>query len=220
MRKLLFVLVLCVASCLSAEESKPLADAGTVTCDYSPPAGSRSQWVKSSAGYSAAVELQTAITGSGSHRRCVTSWKLHVRGRDGNERVITVGQRDDTPDDTEWIQENSFQIDGWSKDGNIVVTSQIQAQGDWDETTPILFDFTTKRYSRVELFPLFKVMIPADCYVVYRVIGVSNNGTVLISASSTDDDRDSGTPQCFAESRWKLDSRNRTISRVLPLKKN
>lgn len=220
MRKLPFVLVLCVASCVFAQESRPLTDAGTVTCDYPSPTGNLSQWVKSSAGFSAAVELQTAITGSGSHRRCVTSWKLHVRGKDGNEQVITVGQRDDTPDDTEWIQENSFQIDGWSRDGNIVVTSQIQAQGDWDETTPILFDFTTKRYSRVELSPLFKAMIPADCYVVYRVLGVSDNGKVLISASSTDDDRDSGTPQCFAESRWKLDSRNRTVSRVAPPKKN
>jgi hypothetical protein len=220
MRKLPFVLLLCVATCVFAEESKPLADAGTVTCDYSPPAGSRSQWVKSSAGFSAAVELQTAIIELGSHRRCVTSWKLHVRGKGGNEQVITVGQRDDTPDDTEWVQENSFQIDGWSKDGNIVVTSQIQAQGDWDETTPILFDFTTKRYSRVELFPLFKEMIPADCNVVYRVLGVSDNRTVLISAFSTDDDRDSGTPQCFAESRWRLDSRNRTVSRVAPPDKN
>jgi hypothetical protein len=176
--------------------------------------------VKSSAGFSAAVELQTAIIELGSHRRCVTSWKLQVRGKGGNEQVITVGQRDDTPDDTEWVQENSFQIDGWSKDGNILVTSQIQAQGDWDETTPILFDFTTKRYSRVELFPLFKEMIPADCNVVYRVLGVSDNRTVLISAFSTDDDRDSGTPQCFAESRWRLDSRNRTVSRVAPPDKN
>src|ERR1700758_100856 len=109
MRKLLFVLVLCVASCLSAEESKPLADAGTVTCDYSPPAGNRSRWGKSTAGVSAAVELQTAITGSGSHRRCVTSWKLHVRGKNETDQVITVGQREDTPQDDEWIQENSFQ---------------------------------------------------------------------------------------------------------------
>jgi hypothetical protein len=220
MRKLPFVLVLCLASCVFAEESKPLAEAGTVTCDYSPAAGSRSQWVKSSAGFSAAVELQTAITGSGSHRQCVTSWKLHVRAKDGNEQVITVGQRNDTPNDTEWIQENSFQIDGWSKDGNVVVTSQIQAQGDWDETSPILFDFTTKKYSRIELVPLFKPMIPGDCNVLYRVLSVSDNGTVLISAFSTDDDREAGTPQCFAESRWKLDSRNRTVSRVATPKRN
>lgn len=52
-----------------------------------------SQWVKSSAGFSAAVELQTAITGSGTNRRCVTSWKLHVRGKDRLEQVITVGLR-------------------------------------------------------------------------------------------------------------------------------
>lgn len=219
MLKLPFVLALCVAtSAFAAEEGKPLADAGTVTCDYSPPAGSQSQWVKSGAGFSASVEVQTSITGSGNNRHCVTSWKLHVHGKDGNEQVITVGQRDDIPNDNEWIQENSFQIDGWSNDGNILVTSQIQVQGDWDETTPILFDFTTKRYSRVDLYPLFKAMIPADCYVLYRVLGVSNDGTVSISAFSTDDDRDAGTPQCFADSRWKLDARNGTILRVAPIR--
>jgi len=210
----MFVLVFWVVPCGFAEESKPLADAGTVTCDYSPPTGNRSQWVTSSTGFSTAVELQTAINGSGNHRRCVTSWRLHLRRQDGNEQVITVGQREDTPDDNEWTQENSFQIDGWSQDGNIVVTSQIQAQGDWDETTPILFDFTKKRYSRVELFPLFKAKIPAGCYVLFRILGVSDSGAVLISAFSTDDDRAPGTPQCFPESRWKLDSRNRSITRV------
>jgi hypothetical protein len=220
MRKLPFVLALCFASCVRAEETKPLAHAGTITCDDSPSGGSRSQWVKSSAGFSAAVELQAAITGSGNHRQCVTSWKLHVRGRDGNEQVIAVAQREDTPDDNEWVQENTFQIDGWSQNGTIVVTSQIQAQGDWDETTPILFDFTTKKFLRVELDPIFKAMIPADCYVLYRVLGVSNNGIVLISAFSTDDDRDPGTPQCFVESRWKLNSRTGIISRVAPPKKN
>ena len=211
---------MCVASFVFAEESKPIADAGTVTCDYSPPSGSQSQWVKSSGGFSVAVELRTAITGSGAHRHCVTSWNLHVRGADENEQVITVAQRDDTPDDNEWLQENSFQIDGWSKDGNMVVASQIQAQGDWDETTPILFNFTTKKYSRVDLSPLFKAKIPADCYVLYRVLGVSNNGTILISAFSTDDDREAGTSPCFVERRWRLDSRNRTITPVAPAKKN
>ena len=178
-----------------------------MTCADSPSAGNRSQWVKSSAGFSAAVELQTAITESGSHRRCVTSWKLHVRGQDGNEQVITVGQRDDTPEDNEWLQENSFQIDGWSEDGTVVVASQIEAQGDWDETTPIVFDFRTKKAARVELLPLFKTMIPADCYVVYRVLGVGNNGAVLLSALSTDNDRDAGTPQCFPQSRWRVNSK-------------
>ena len=219
MRKLPLVLLLCVVPCGFAEEHKPLAEAGTVTCDYSPPTGNRSQWVTSSAGFSAAVELKTAITGSGSNRRCVTSWNLHLRRKDGNEQVITVGQRDDTPDDNEWAQENSFQIDAWSEDGNLVVTSQIQVQGDWDETTPILYDFTRKNHSRVDLFPLFKSMIPADCYVLFRVLSISDDGTVLVSAFSTDDDREAGTPQCFAESRWKLDSRNGTVTRVAPAKK-
>jgi hypothetical protein len=61
--------------------------------------------------------------------------------------------------------------------------------------------------------------VPADCDVLYRILGVGNAGTVVISAFSTDDDRDPGTPQRFAESRWKLDSRKRTLTRAAPRKK-
>jgi hypothetical protein len=125
---------------------------------------------RSAGGSSAAVELRASVTGSGIHRRCVTSWKLHVRGKDAKEQVITVAERTDSPDDNEWVRESSFEIKAWSKDGNMLLTSQIQAQGDWDETTPIVFDFNTNKYWRVELYPLFKALIPSDCYVVYRVL--------------------------------------------------
>ena len=57
---------------------------------------------------------------------------------------------------TEWAQENSFEINAWSNDGKMVLASQIEAQGDWDETTPVIFDFSTNQHWRVELYPLFK----------------------------------------------------------------
>jgi hypothetical protein len=196
-----------------AEERKPIADAGTVTCD-SPGDGGVSKWVTSKSGLSAAVELQVKISGEGKQRHCITSWRLHLRGKDGRRRVIAVAGRDDRPDDEEWIEENSFEIEAWSSDGQKVLVSQIEAHGDWDETTPIVFDFTSNSFHRVELYSLFKKLIPGDCYVVYRALRFSEDGNVLLSAMSTDDDREAGTKACFPESLWKLDFRKGAIARV------
>jgi hypothetical protein len=215
MRKLLLFAVSVLAVLpIAAEESKPLADAGTVTCDDHAPAGSL-KWVTSRAGNAAAVEVLVAITGTGDSRHCITDWKLHVRDKDGKGRTVPVDQRDDTPEDSEWVQENSFEVDAWSNDGTMVLASQIEAQGDWDETTPIVFDFKTNAYKRVELLPLFKKLIPSGCNVVYQALGFSDDGQVLISAMSTDlEDRVPGTKACFPESRWKLDFHQNRISRV------
>jgi hypothetical protein len=214
MRKLLlFVIWVCAVLPIAAEESKPLADAGTITCDDHAAAGSL-KWLTSKAGYAAAVELLVTITGRGDSRDCVTSWKLHVRDKDGKEQTLGVDERDDTPQDSEWVQENSFEIDAWSNDGTMVLASQIEAAGDWDETTPIVFDFKTHTYQRVELLPLFKKLIPSGCNVVYRALGFSDDGTALISAMSTDDDRKPGTKACFPESHWKLDFQKKRIFRA------
>ena len=196
-----------------AQNSKPLADAGIVTCENE--SSGPSAWVTSKAGLAAPAELRVSVSGTGNHRRCVTSWKLHVRERDGKQRLFTVAEREDTPKDDEWIQENSFEIEGWSKDGKLLLISQIEAQGDWDKTTPIVFNFNTNGYHRVELYPLFKRLIPAGCYVVYRILGFNEEGQVVVSALSTDDDREDVTKACFPESRWTLNLRG---SRITPLR--
>jgi hypothetical protein len=220
MRKLLlFAISMCAVLPIAAEESKPLADAGIVTCDDHAP-NSSPKWVTSKAGYAAAVELSVTITGTGDSRHCVTDWKLHIRAKDGKERTVSVDQRDDTPKNAEWVEENSFEIDEWSKDGAMVLASQIEAQGDWDETTPIVFDFKTNAYHRVELFPLFKRLIPAGCDVVYQALGFSSDGRVLIMAMSTDGDRETVAKLCFPESRWKLDFQQNRISPVPPSRKH
>jgi len=208
------LLPLCLSPVLCAEQSKPIADAGTVTCDY-PGNGGMGKWVTSSSGASAAVELNVKLTGTGDRRHCVTTWNLHVRNKAGIQRTIGVAQRDDQPDDDEWIEENSFEIDAWSKDGQMVLASQIEAQGDWDETTPIIFDFNSSRFWRVELFPLFRAMIPPNCSVIYRSLRFTPNGSVLISATSTDDDREPGSKACFPESNWTLDFRRSIITRAV-----
>ena len=210
-------LLLCPIPFGISQESKPLSEAGIVTCESSQSGTRIAAWVSSAAGFSATVEVRASVTGSEDHRHCVTSWMLHVRGADHNERVITVAEREDNPKDDEWVQENSFEINGWSKIGELLLTSQVEAQGDWDETTPVVFDFSTGRFWRVELNPLLKRMIPSGCYVVYRALGFTADGAVLIAPFSADS---AETKPCFPVSRWKLDFKKSTITRVEMMKKN
>lgn len=200
-----------------ASDAKPIADAGTTTCAEPQSGGGIGKWVTSKRGFSAAVELRVNVVGTDEQRRCTTSWILHVRKRDGQSQTITVADREDGPEDNEWIQENSFEINAWSSDGSMLLASQVEAQGDWDETTPIIYDFDSGQYWNPQLYPLFKKSIGnIDCYVVYRPQGFAQDGRVLISAKSTDDDREPGTKPCFGSSRWYLDFRQNTISRASP----
>src|SRR5580704_8758530 len=166
------------------QEGQPLANTGIVQCESAAKSGGAGQWVQSQAGYAAALELAAVVTRteSGNERRCVTSWKLHVK------------------------------VKGWSADGSLLLAVEIEVPDkDWDETTPIVFDFRTNTYRRVELYPLFKRVIAGACNVVYRPLGFTDDGRVEIKAMSTDDDREPGTKACFPESRWDLDFRRKTI---------
>lgn len=197
-----------------AQSGKPLADAGTTTCAEPQSGGGMGKWVNSKRGFSAAVELRVNVVGADKQRRCTTSWILHTRTQDGHPQTITVADREDGPDDNEWIQENSFEITAWSADGSMLLASQIEVQGDWDETTPIIYDFNSGRHWRLPLEPLFEKFIGKECYVVYQALGFAQDGRVVISAMSTDDDREPGTKPCFAKSRWYLDFRHNAISRA------
>jgi hypothetical protein len=200
-----------------AQDGRPLADAGTTTCAEPQSGGGMGKWVTSKQGFSAAVELRVSVfVGTDKQRHCTTSWILHVRKRDGQPQSITVAEREDVPQDNEWIQENSFEINAWSSDGSLLLASQIEAQGDSDETTPIIYDFNSSQHSHLRLYPLFKKLIGADCYVVYRPLGFAQDGRVVISAMSTDDDREPGTKPCFGSSRWYVDFQRNTISRASP----
>ena len=199
------------------QEGQPLANTGIVQCESAAKSGGVGQWVQSQAGFAAALELAAVVTRteSGNERRCVTSWKLHVKGKDGKEEVFTVAHREDISDEGNWGQKNSFEIEGWSGDGSLLLAAQIEAPDpDWDETTPIVFDFHTNTYRRVELYPLFKRVIPDSCNVVYRPLGFTDDGRVVIKAMSRDDDRSPGTKPCFPEGRWNLDFRRKMITPV------
>jgi hypothetical protein len=209
--------LLCAVPAVVGQERLPLSNTGSVQCERAAKSGGVREWVESKAGFAAALELGAVVTGNGDGRKCVTSWKLHVKGKEGKEQVFTVAQREDFADEGDWAQENSFEIEGWSRDGSLLLAAQIEAQEDWDETTPIVFDFSTNTFRRVELYPLFKRVIPDSCNVVYRPLGFAEDGRVLIKAMSTDNDREPGTKACFPESRWNLDFRRRTIVPVAPV---
>lgn len=213
LRMLMLLLTLGLTGPIYAQRDLPLADAGTITCDY-PQGGGIGKWVTSKAGFSATVELRASVSGAGPNRKCTTSWILHRRGKDGRESIISASERADTPEDNEWVEENSFALNAFSDDGRKVLASQIEAQGDWDETTPIILDLRSGSRWRIELYPLFKELIPPNCYVVYRTLRFTNRERVLISAASTDDDLEPGAKQCFAESFWELDYRTNMIKRV------
>jgi hypothetical protein len=217
MRKWLALLTVAGALAhVQAQEQKPLADAGTVTCDSPISAGQISAWVNSGTGFAAAVELRQRITGAGTHRVCRSTWVLHVRKEGEKPHTVDVAQREDSPGDNEWTQENSFELEAWSASGNLLLVSQIEAAGDWDETTPIVYDFSTGSYRRIELAPIFGQMTRANCYVVYRPLRFDDDGSLVIEAMSTDDDRDPGTPACFPKRLWRFDLRTNTISRMRP----
>ncbi len=217
MRKWLAPILLACALCrVQAQDQKPLADAGTVTCDGPAPTGQMSVWVKSSNGFSAAVELRRHTSGTTNHRVCRTTWILHVRKEGEKPRAIEVAQINASPADGEWNQENSFEIEAWSPDGNQILAAQIEAEGDASDTTPIIYDFISNSYRRLGLRPVFDQMTPADCYMVFYPFRFDESGSLVIHAMSTDDDRDPGTPACFPESDWRYDLRTNTISRMRP----
>jgi hypothetical protein len=197
-----------------AQSDKPLAEAGTTTCAERQSGGGIGKWISSQRGFSAAVELRVSLAGEDKQQRCTTSWILHVRKPNGQARSITVADRQDSPEDNEWVQENSFEINAWSSDGSMLLASQVEAQGDWDETTPIVYDFNSGQHWHRQLQPLFEKFVRPDCNVIYRPLRFAEDGRVLISAMSTDEDREPGTKPCFRSSRWYLDFRSNALSRV------
>jgi hypothetical protein len=202
-----------------AQDHQPLADAGPVTCDSPIPNGQLSSWAKSNSGFAAAVELRQHITGTSNHRLCRTTWVLHVRKENEKPHAIEVAQRDDSPGDNDWHQENSFEIEAWSTDGNLLLTAQIEAEGDASDTTPVIYDFLSNSYRRVALRPVFDQMTPAHCYIVFYPFAFDGSDSLVIHAMSTDTDRDPGTPACFPQSDWRYDLRTNTISHMRPTPK-
>jgi len=165
--------------------------------------------VKSPRGYTAGLEIKAVRHGKGTKQRCLTSWNLLVSGPDGISTPLEIQSREDKPSDNEWKYENSFELIGWSQNGVRLLAAVVTAGGDWDETTPVVYDFQQQKWWRVELTPVFGKVIPTNCGVYFRPTGFTANGEVLILAGPFDDEE-----QCFKKSRWTLDYRKHTVRKI------
>src|SRR5437899_8164924 len=93
---------------------------------------------------------------------------------------IVVQNSEDKLNDNEWGYEKSFDVIGWSKDGSRLLTAAVLAGGDWDETTPIIFDFETHKSWRVELAPVFRKFVRKGCLVYFRPVSLTSTGEAVI----------------------------------------
>jgi hypothetical protein len=188
---------LATAFAQSAGDVQPIASADAVTCEDFGKKSSNP--VKSAAGFTAVVEVRAAREGNGQEQRCITSWILHVSGPHVAPKSIEVQSREDRPNDNDWGDENSFDVIGWSKDGIRILTSAVMAAGDWDETTPVIYDFQARKSWRVELDSVFSKVVPKGCLVYFRPIRLAANGGVLIFVAPRE-----AEDRCFVTSIWSL----------------
>ena len=191
----------------SSADEKPLAAASAVSCEYA--GANTSRAVKSPRGYTAGLEIKAVRHGKGKRQRCLTSWILLVSGPDGRSNALEIQSREDKPSDNEWKYENSFELIGWSQNGVRLLAAVVTAGGDWDETTPVVYDFQQHKWWRVELAPVFEKVIPEDCPVYFRPTGFTKNGEVLILVAPFDDE-----DRCYKKSRWALDYKKQTVKKI------
>jgi hypothetical protein len=122
-------------------------------------------------------------------------------------RRVFQDQRDDD-------YEYSFEINGWSQDGKLLLLSMIAMAGDWDETTPVIYDVEKNKSYEVPLAPLFEQMTPKQCYPYFRALGFDPAHHVLLDAGDLNTDRGPGEKPCFPNSRWELDYVLKRVKRI------
>ena len=182
----------------------------TVECDH-PPLRSQSAVSVSPTGNRVLAEVETRLEPGNKQgeSHCHTRWLLHVAPRRANFETITVGERDNGAE-----YQNSFEIIVWSQDGGRLLAAQVVAGGDWDETTPVVYDFASKQVWSVKLIDVFKQIAAADCLLSFRPNGFASDGRVRIEVGLMDaSDLAPGEKPCFAKSMWLLDYKTKKVSR-------
>lgn len=185
---------------------------GNVQCDQNW-LSTRSADLISPSGVTASVELRgkMRVGKTTDDNRCETTWILHLAGK-GTSQTIVIDTRDD-----ELYYEHIFEMAGWSKDGSLLLMSQIQTAGDWDETTPVIYDIQNHRMWRIELALLFDKFAPKDCPVYFRTMGFTSSGKIMLGVGSLDQSDPSPAPgekPCFQDSLWELDYIQKRVTRV------
>lgn len=210
-RIILLALWLCVsllaAAAQSAGDVTLIASSSAVTCEDA--GASTSKPVKSSAGFNATLEVKAVLEGKDKARRCLTSWILHVSGPGILSTSIEVQSREDKPSDNDYGDENSFEALGWSKDGTRLLVAAVMAAGDWDETTPVIYDFQNRKFWRVEIAPLFTKLIPKECDVYFRPVQFASTDAIEVFVAPLERDN-----SCFTSSLWSLDYEKKTVHKI------
>ncbi|HTC94548.1 MAG TPA: hypothetical protein VK699_14000 [Terriglobales bacterium] len=214
MIRLLITLAILLAIPVYAQHPKTLqkpVSTDTVECGDEDMPASNSAVVLSPSGLQAKLRLQakTVKAKSKDDWRCATTWTLLVNRRGTPLRTVFQEQRDD-----EWGNESSFEIDGWSEDGRFLLLSTATMAGDWDETTPVIYDAEKNKSYAIKLAPLFEALTPKDCLLYFRPLGFNASSQVLLDVGDLNYDRAPGEKACFPESRWELDYIQKRVKRV------
>lgn len=175
---------------------------------------SQSAILESPAGADASVELRgEALLGkTEADNRCVTTWTLRIAAN-GTSRIISVGTFDFEWDDYTYF----FEMNGWSKDGQRLLMSMVTWYGDWNKTTPVVYEVQGQQIRRTELDPLFQRIAPKDCPLHFLPLGFSPSGQVLFDVfPGNASDLAPGEKACFQESRWQLDYVQKVVTRASP----
>src|SRR5579859_6137787 len=182
-----------------------------VECGDEDTPASKSALVVSPSGLQARLRLQAkAIKAKNKEdRRCATTWTLMAGSRGAPLRIVFQEQRDD-----EWGNESSFEIEGWSEDSRFLLLSTATMAGDWDETTPVIYDAEKNKSYEIKLAPLFEAMTPKDCLLYFRPLGFNASNQVLLDVGDLNYNRAPGEKACFPESRWELDYIQKRVKRV------
>lgn len=130
--------------------------------------------------------------------------------KEGPFSMIHVRDHTDSPD-----KENSFEIQGWSSDGNVLLATTVTAAGDWDETTPAIYSAKESTLWVVPLAPIFRNRKNPPCDLSFWPLGFTPKGKIVFEAGALDEPYlNQGEKPCFERSFWTLDYINKTVARL------
>jgi hypothetical protein len=159
---------------------EPSATAGAISCVDKVGQDARSETVVGPGGGRAFAEITNGRRdGANSDESYQTSWILQVAQTNKPFEPLQVDDRSDTKD-----KENAFDLIGWSADGDILLSPQVVAAGDWDETTPVIYSMKERRLWRIPLAPLFEPLAAEGCKLHFEPLGLSRAGDVVLRVST------------------------------------
>ena len=202
---LLLGFALSAGAALVAQEepagAQPQARSEAASCQGLPQQG-RTPTLASSAGYKAMAEVKASlVAGAQPERSCKTQWLLHVADPDNKVRTLAAPERSG-----DVASENTFEIYGWSRDGDRLLAAMTVAAGDWSNTVPAVYSIKQGKLWSIDLAPLFAKLAKEGCDLDFRPAGFVADGRVALEVSALEKPfLDNGAAPCFPDSRWLLD---------------